>query len=209
MTVPREYKRFSTKERLPMQIPKKCLLFFVFCAFTAICFAQQDKNNLQAVELLSGYARSNLFDQRDKNIIPFYIDFDLNLKPWAQRHSLPFPGLLQFIIEPFVSCVYSSRANAEIGNNFVFKIGLLNENKRFQPFLKFGVGLIYLTYHYKYQATQFNFTEFAGLGAHYFFRKNTALTLEYRYRHISNANLRRPNLGINSNMGLLGISYFF
>lgn len=42
-----------------------------------------------------------------------------------------------------------------------------------------------MSQHTKEQATQFNFIDQAALGMHYFFRKNTAFTLEGRLRHLS------------------------
>jgi predicted porin len=51
--------------------------------------------------------------------------------------------------------------------------------------------------------------EYIGLGLHYFFSKNTAFTMEGRYRHLSNADIKRPKTGINSYFILIGLSYLF
>ncbi|MCE5265151.1 MAG: acyloxyacyl hydrolase [Deltaproteobacteria bacterium] len=39
--------------------------------------------------------------------------------------------------------------------------------------------------------------------------ESVAHNLGYRYRHISNADLRQPNGGINGHIGHLGLSFFF
>jgi hypothetical protein len=44
---------------------------------------------------------------------------------------------------------------------------------------------------------------------HYFFTKTVALTFEYRFRHISNAEIKKPNRGIDSHFGLCGIVFLF
>ncbi len=164
---------------------------------------------LQSVELLSGFGLANLKDQEDYHIIPFFLGLGFDLKPLLKKAGINYPGLLQFILEPFASYVDTPNKNAEVGNNFAFKFGLAPDTWKFQPYLKGGVGVIYLTQHFRYQATQFNFTEFLGLGTHYFLKKNFALTLEYRYRHISNADIKTPNRGIETHIGLFGASYFF
>ena len=45
--------------------------------------------------------------------------------------------------------------------------------------------------------------------ARYVLARHWSLDLEYRYQHISNANLAGHNLGINAHGPVLGISYFF
>ena len=189
-----------------------CLIGFVIISAIILTpsFAAEEKgNSLQGIEFLTGFGMAKLRQQGNYHIVPFLVDFDFNLKPLSSKIGINPPGLLQFIIEPFVSYVFDPHNNVEVGNNFVFKLGLLPEGKTFQPYVKGGVGLIYLTQHYRQQATQFNFTEFAGLGMHWFFTKNLALTVEYRFRHISNADIKSPNLGIETNIGLCGISYLF
>jgi hypothetical protein len=42
----------------------------------------------------------------------------------------------------------------------------------------------------------------------YFIRKDLAISLEYRYHHISNAGAATPNEPLNSSKILLGVSVF-
>ncbi|MFQ5802420.1 MAG: acyloxyacyl hydrolase, partial [Candidatus Methylomirabilales bacterium] len=42
----------------------------------------------------------------------------------------------------------------------------------------------------------------------YFLSEQTALTGEWRWLHISNADTRMPNAGINSSLFLIGVSFF-
>lgn|SRR5581483_902526 len=58
-------------------------------------------------------------------------------------------------------------------------------------------------------STTFEFNVQGGLGVHYFFRRNAALTFQYRLLHLSNARIRSPNLGVNVNMFEAGVSWFF
>lgn len=123
--------------------------------------------------------------------------------------DLTYPGLLQFVLEPFAFYVYKPDNNIEIGNNFLIKIGLTPDTWKLQPYFKGGVSFLYMTQHTLEQGSQFNFNECTGAGFHYFFRPNMAFSAEYRYRHLSNAGIAHPNSGINSNFYLCGISYKF
>ncbi len=49
----------------------------------------------------------------------------------------------------------------------------------------------------------------AGAGASMFVAPNVAVNLGYRLQHQSNGDTSRPNRGLNSHTGVLGISYFF
>ncbi len=174
------------------------------------CLADEGKGgSLQSVEFLTGYGFANIKRQTDYRIVPFLLDLGFNLKPLTKKWGINYSGLQQFIIEPFVSYACNSPVNAEIGNNFVLKVGLLPDNWALQPYIKGGAGFMYMSRHFRQQSTQLNFTEFISAGLHYFLTKNTALTAEYRYRHLSNADTKRPNTGIGTVMSVCGISYFF
>ncbi len=54
-----------------------------------------------------------------------------------------------------------------------------------------------------------NFVLEAGVGLSYFVTDDFALTAGYRFQHISNGSVERPNRGFNSDTGTLGVSYFF
>lgn len=188
--------------------------FVIFLAFACLisqaCWAQEDNPKLlQGVEFLSGFGTGQLVRERDYQLVPLFVDFDFDLRSLLTKRNINPPGLLQFVLEPFVSFVTSPNNNAEFGNNFLIKIGILPETSKFQPYFKGGVGLLYMTQHIRDQGTQFNFNELAGIGMHYFFQKNIALTLEYRFRHLSNSGIKKPNHGINNDFGLCGISCLF
>ena len=54
-----------------------------------------------------------------------------------------------------------------------------------------------------------NFVLEAGVGLSYFVTDKVALNAGYRFQHMSNGNVERPNRGFNSDTGALGVSYFF
>ena len=81
-------------------------------------------------------------------------------------------------------------------------------NTRFIPFFHAGVGFIALDADLGRQADGLNFIVQSGLGLHYFISQRTALTGEWRFHHISNANVHDRNAGINSSLFMLGVTFF-
>lgn len=186
-----------------------CLLLGIFF-LTGTCLADEGAGNyVQGIEFLTGYGKANLEGKDDYIMSPFIVDIDFNLKPLTERIGINPPSLLQFQLESYITPVYEPNANVEFGNGFILKVGILPETSKFQPYVKGGIGMLYMSQHTQEQATQFNFFEYGGVGTHYYFTKNTAFTLEYRYRHVSNSGIKHPNSGINSQFALLGLAYQF
>jgi opacity protein-like surface antigen len=174
-------------------------------------FAQDDieTKNLQSIDILSGFGWGKLKQKGNYNLIPFSVAFNFNLKNLTKKINFNPRSIVQFQVEPFLSLVTKPDNNLETGVSFWLKMGLLPETSRLQPYFKLGAGLLYMTQHTLEQSTQFNFTEQLAAGFHYSLSKNTSLTLEGRWRHLSNARIKSPNSGINSYFVLTGISYKF
>ena len=172
--------------------------------------AQEKKpKKLKTVEFLSGFGWGKLRAKDNYNIIPLLISFDFDLKPLLNRAKLNPSLPLELQLEPYLSLVTSPDSNIEGGASIFVKVGLLPENSRIQPYFKIGAGLNYMTQHTFEQSTQCNFNEQAGIGMHYYLRPNTALTIEGRYRHLSNAGIDHPNQGIDTAFTLIGIKTEF
>ena len=175
-----------------------------------ICFAEEAKPKcLKAVEVLTGFGRAKLHGKGNYYLTPFIFDLDFDLAPPIERWGLKLPGLFQFQLEHFISAVSQPDANVELGNAFMLKLGVLPETFKFQPYIKAGVGMLYMTQHTREQSTQFNFLEQGAVGAHYFFSKKIGITMDCLFRHVSNASIKHPNHGINTLFYLLGATYEF
>ena len=163
---------------------------------------------LDSIEVLSGYMHADLERQGDYEVIPLLVGLNFDLKPGLSNIGLDIPGRLNFVLEPFVNTVYEPTSNVEVGSNFLIKY-VLPLTQTVQPYIKGGVGALYMSMHTDEQATQYNFLPQGAGGVHIFINEKTALTFEYRYRHLSNASTKHPNSGIDSDMFLGGISFFF
>jgi lipid A 3-O-deacylase len=80
---------------------------------------------------------------------------------------------------------------------------------RWMPFVDGGVGLAYTNILGRDLSTRFEFNVQVGAGAHYFLGERTALTLQYRWFHLSNAGIKGPNNGTNTQVLFGGLSRFF
>lgn len=80
---------------------------------------------------------------------------------------------------------------------------------RLTPFVDFGAGLTGTGIGTPDLGSRFQFNEQAGLGAHWFLTRSTAITLEVFYMHLSNAGIKEPNCGVNGVKGLIGLTFFF
>ena len=71
-----------------------------------------------------------------------------------------------------------------------------------------GIGLTQFSRKISMSGTRTNFTEIAGLTMERAIGPASAVTVEYRFSHTSNANLATPNVGINASMLGAGISWY-
>ncbi len=93
------------------------------------------------------------------------------------------------------------------GITAMFRYNFLPDGN-FIPFVQLGAGIVSLDFDLDDQSDGLNFTPQGGLGFHYFVSERTALTGEWRFHHVSNADIDDPNEGINTSLFLVGFSIF-
>lgn len=76
------------------------------------------------------------------------------------------------------------------------------------PYLFAGGGILYVDLGLPTMGSRLDFSYQGGTGLQYLPGGGTALTLEYRYHHVSNADTVTPNEPLNSSKVLMGISIF-
>jgi opacity protein-like surface antigen len=82
-------------------------------------------------------------------------------------------------------------------------------HSRWVPFVDAGAGVSGTDIGEPDLGTTFQFNIQLGVGTHYFFMDNVALTLQMRGIHLSNAYIKRPNHGANALLFLVGVTCFF
>jgi opacity protein-like surface antigen len=80
---------------------------------------------------------------------------------------------------------------------------------RFAPFVQAGAGGTYTDINPRLVGQDFNFNLDLGAGVRYLLSPHWSVNLEYRYQHISNANMADRNLGVNAHGPMLAVSFFF
>jgi opacity protein-like surface antigen len=81
--------------------------------------------------------------------------------------------------------------------------------KRIQPLWDVQGGFLYFTQRVlAAEGSQFQFTIASGPGAQIFFTPRTAITVGYRYHHLSNANISKRNPGTDTHQLYFSFSLF-
>ena len=80
---------------------------------------------------------------------------------------------------------------------------------RLVPFFEIGGGVSGTGIGAPDLSGTFEFNLQGGPGVDWFLEKDLALTVEARYLHLSCAGLTSPNLGLNTVVGFVGVTYFF
>src|SRR6266404_5410480 len=80
---------------------------------------------------------------------------------------------------------------------------------RWIPFLDFGAGVTATGIGHPDLSNTFEFKLQACTGVQWFVKNNCAVTFESRWLHLSSAGISTPNQGVNTVIGMVGLSWFF
>jgi lipid A 3-O-deacylase len=127
--------------------------------------------------------------------------------PEFARHSI-FAGNLEFRGELFGGAQFTPETRYLTGLTFMARYDFAT-GRRWVPFVDIGAGPAGTDIGLPDLGGTFEFNVQLGFGTYYFIRKNTALSLEYRWFHISDAGITTVNNGSNTQMIEGGISRFF
>ena len=172
----------------------------------ALGSAQQAEHRwITEAGFITGYGRASIDEGSYKTLLLIaHIGADINRFIPALRHHR---GVLSFFLEPqFNPVLTTSESEFGLGVGLQYAYPL---TEWISPYFLLVTGPHYISADTTTQAEGYNFSSAAGVGLYISLTKNIAINCGYRYRHISNADLKLPNGGINSHIGLLGVSFFF
>ena len=176
------------------------LFLAVLFVFSGVSYAF-DIRKPSSTEIFIGYGNDEKLKTGDYEYYLMGIDFSYPFKQEGWMRNLSFQ------IEPFFAFVTSPDTGIETGCSFFLKYKI-PWNFPIKPYIRGGVGAIYMTQETEEQGSQLNFVDQLCYGVAY--KKNgKTLSLEFRNRHISNLNLKEPNSGIDSKVWMLGFTSFF
>jgi hypothetical protein len=134
--------------------------------------------------------------------------FGLDILSKTQKQSNA--GIFTIYTEPQFNLVFNkkgpgSKTDLEFGVNIGFE-HMYPLKKNIYTYILIGAGPHFITVHTVKQARGFIFSDNFGAGFYFFNKKSLALNLGFRLRHLSNANIKSPNGGINTFNYYIGIS---
>ncbi len=117
-------------------------------------------------------------------------------------------GKLTFYIEPQINPVVEPESDFEFGVGMGFQYQYPFTEKM-SAYILGSVGPHYISVVTDDQANGFTFSDTVGAGLYYNLNDHSAINVGYRFRHLSNAGIQKPNGGIESHFGVIGYSVFF
>ena len=124
---------------------------------------------------------------------------------------------LEYTLDIIPAAVVFEPASVRRGSSNIYGAGLsplgfklnFGQESWIKPFLAASVGFLYFEKDIPVpRSSRFNFTPELGLGAQFFIAPKKALTLGYKWHHMSNANTGRSNPGMDSHVFYAGFSFF-
>jgi Lipid A 3-O-deacylase (PagL) len=187
---------------------RKCFLFvlILLASLTPTVFlqAQKSKGKFRTLGITAGYGNT-FSDNTDYEVFFSGVDFSKSFHVPRKRDFVSWYAQPQF---NFV------KATSVEPRNFDYEFGLnlgirnyVHISDRFYFFQMLGSGPHYISAHLQRQATGFIFSDNLALGGLVQLHEGRFLYLQGGIRHISNANIKIPNRGVNSWVVVLGYSW--
>ena len=184
----------------------------ILLAIPVCAFGDQTESGLLAKLSLTestfvvGYGNGSISESAYEHVaLIWHLGFDLkHLFARLQDHH----GILSFALEPKINPVFNPDTDVEIGVSFGLKYRY-PISEIWSVYVLGSVGPHLITVQTKDQANGLVFFNTAGAGLSFFLTKKSAVNLEYRFRHVSNAGIKEPNGGIDSHIVAIGYSLFF
>jgi hypothetical protein len=159
---------------------------------------------------LGFYAGAGYGDVVEGPYIPifFIVHMGMDMKRW-------FPslqgrrGTLSLFFEPQFGFTAISQENGVefgvgVGLKYAYPMGDL-----YSAYILGSVGPHVMSLKTQDQANGFIFNDTIGVGMEFKISSGSAINIECRLRHLSNAGIKEPNYGIENLIGLVGFTLFF
>ncbi len=151
-----------------------------------------------------GYSFSSKNDIRFANFYPYlgYVMTDPVGGSW-------YRGTLQGIVEGAFSFVFKNQRSYSSGLNFILRYNFLSSSEKWRPYIQGVAGFLLTNLRARSFGSNFNFCTGGAAGLQYFLNPSNAVSVEWRAFHISNADIKRQNGGLNMNNFFMGYSRLF
>jgi hypothetical protein len=151
---------------------------------------------------------------KDVKYMPIDVRYSYELEHWnhwTMRYS-PEITALAMLDEPVPNQTNPELLRKRTYGSGVSPVGFQSDffpSKRVQPFLSTDGGFIYFMDRVlSPQGSQFMYTVDFGTGINIFRKERQAVSIGYRYQHLSNANISQHNPGMDANTFYVSVSRF-
>ncbi|NTU52556.1 MAG: acyloxyacyl hydrolase [Chlorobiaceae bacterium] len=192
-----------------LQLQGLILVSVLLTAATSFAAADTRRGfQLDEIAIGSGYADGHLkFTRATYKAVPAYLRFGFDMSSTVGMQESK--GRLQLAFEPFCNPVTKPESGVESGLNVFFRY-LHPLSASMKLVSEIGSGPMYLSIDSEEQGKAgFNFLNQFGLGAQLAVTGKSAITIGYRFRHLSNGGTSQPNRGINTNTAVISYSWLY
>lgn len=160
--------------------------------------------------LWAGGSPGSVGNLKDRELLLVALRYGRVLAAWE-------PVTLEYTLDIFPAAVIFEPKNVRRGSSTIYGAGVspfglkLNffPQSWIQPFIAGSVGFLYFQHDVPVpDSSRLNFTPEFGVGLQFFLTPANALTLGYKFHHISNAGISSRNPGLNSQVIYAGYSFF-
>lgn len=138
-------------------------------------------------------------------LLIWHIGSDLkNFFPVLENHK----GTLSAYLEPQFNPVFERETDIEFGIGIGLKY-MYPLTDVVSLYIHGSVGPHYISVDTSDQTNGFIFSDTIGAGLSFFLTRESAVNVGYRFRHMSNAGIEKPNGGIDNHFCTIGYSVFF
>jgi len=152
-------------------------------------FDLEGRSGFTGLEFVNAGARFGWLPFNPVGPGPLYGSFEIGLEPLYQRYFDPVDAFF-----------------AGLGATFRYHFLSLG---RLVPYAELAAAAGGTDLKVKEIRSDFAFMLWGGAGVSYFLTDRTAVYGGYRYQHVSNGGIERPNRGFESHTGVAGVSLFF
>jgi len=201
----RYYSRWKTV--LPGLIMAILLSFPAYSAAGTTDINSCNNRLLTESGIITGYGMGSISGGKHYEPILLIWHLGCDLKrfiPELEDHQ----GTFSLYVEPQINPVFNPETDIEVGVGVGLKY-MHPVTEKISAYIFGSTGPHYITVKTSEQTNGFIFSDTIGAGIAFFLTKKSSLNLEYRFRHISNAGLVRPNGGIDTHFGMIGYSVYF
>lgn len=158
------------------------------------------------IGVLGGYGRGKVFDPQ-RTPVSFTQALVRTAFHFGPTGSGALRGNFAIVAEGLGAWIDLRPDAGAAGLNLLVRYGWATW-RRWRPVAVAGAGILYSNERVPPGETRRNFTPQVGAGIQYLMNRRLALTIEYRYHHLSNNGATETNPGINSHLALVGLSWF-